>query len=38
MRGVVTRKHFLQVLFTFGIRKAVKLLVTRQQTALNLLV
>jgi len=37
MNGVITKKDFLKVLKYFGIRKAFKLLLSRQTTALNLL-
>lgn len=37
MHGVVTKRHFLLVARTFGIRKALKLLFSRKPVALNLL-
>ena len=37
MKGVITKKDFLKVLKVFGIRKALKLLLSRQVVALNLL-
>ncbi len=37
MSGIITKKHFFLVLKTFGIRKALKLLVSRQLVALNTL-
>lgn len=37
MQGVVTRKNFISVARTFGVRKALKVLFTTQATALTIL-
>lgn len=37
MNGVITKKHFFLVLKIFGIRKALRLLVSRRSVAINLL-
>lgn len=37
MKGVITKRHFFQVVATFGLRAGLRLLFTRQQTALTLL-
>lgn len=37
MSGVVSKKHFFLILWYFGCRKAIKLLLGRSQVALGLL-
>ncbi len=38
MSTVITRKHFLQILRYFGIRKAIRVMFSRRKTALLTLV
>ena len=37
MRGAVTKRHFIQIWRAFGLRKALKVLVSRRRVALNTL-
>ena len=37
MKGVITKKHFVEITRTFGIRKALKVLFSRRPVALTLL-
>lgn len=37
MSGMITKRHFFLVLVTFGLSKALRLLVAREKTALEIL-
>jgi hypothetical protein len=37
MGGTVTKRHFFQIWRTFGIQKALRVLFTRQRSALTIL-
>ncbi len=37
MNGLVTKKHFFQIWIAFGLKKAVKILISREPVALMVL-
>lgn len=37
MHGVITRRHFFQIARAFGVRKALRVLLSRRAVALGLL-